>query len=123
MKNLFVILTFTAKNTVISPDFLVWKFCGKGQFWHSFGQFAQNYAETVPFRKISTPGNPVKLRFFQSASTKLLVRPMNDRQKILPSIETLNPASTDLSKDNNENTRTMRKISSKSIIKTPERRH
>ena len=25
---------FTAKNTVISPDFLVWKFCGKAQFPH-----------------------------------------------------------------------------------------
>ena len=26
----------TAKNTVISPDFLVWKFYGKAQFPHSF---------------------------------------------------------------------------------------
>ena len=26
------------KNTVISPDFLVWKFCGKAQFPHSFGK-------------------------------------------------------------------------------------
>ena len=25
-------LIFTAKNTVISPNFLVWKFCGKVQF-------------------------------------------------------------------------------------------
>ena len=24
-----------AKNTVISPNFLVWKFCGKAQFPHS----------------------------------------------------------------------------------------
>ena len=40
------------KNTVISPNFLVWKFCGKAQFPHSFGR---NYAETVPFHKISTP--------------------------------------------------------------------
>ena len=30
----------TAKNTVISPDFLMWKFCGKAQLPHSFGQFA-----------------------------------------------------------------------------------
>ena len=37
----------TAKNTVISPNFLVWKFCGKAQFPHSFGRFARNYAETV----------------------------------------------------------------------------
>ena len=34
--------TITAKNTVISRD----------------------YAETVPFHKISTPGNQVKLRYF-----------------------------------------------------------
>ena len=27
----------TAKNIVISPNFLVWKFCGKAQFRHSFG--------------------------------------------------------------------------------------
>ena len=46
----------TPKTTVISPDFLVWKFCGKAQFPHSFGQIARNYAEIVPFRKISTPG-------------------------------------------------------------------
>ena len=54
----------TAKNTVISPDSLVWKFCGKGQFPHSFGRIARNYAETVPFPKISTPGNQVKLQYF-----------------------------------------------------------
>ena len=41
----------TAKDTVISPDFLVWKFCcGKAQFPHNFGRF-------VYFRKIFTPGN------------------------------------------------------------------
>ena len=47
----------TSKNTVILPNFLVWKFCGKKQFPHSFGQIARNFAETVPFHKISTPGN------------------------------------------------------------------
>ena len=47
----------TAQNIVISPNFMVWKFCGKTQFPHSLGQIAQNYAETVPFHKISTPGN------------------------------------------------------------------
>ena len=30
----------TAKNIVISPDFLVWKFCGNAQFPHSFWQIA-----------------------------------------------------------------------------------
>ena len=54
----------TEKNTVISPDFLVWKFCWKARFLHSFGRIARNYAETVPFRKISIPGNQVKLRYF-----------------------------------------------------------
>ena len=28
------------KNTIISPNFLLWKFCGKAQFPHSFGRFA-----------------------------------------------------------------------------------
>ena len=42
----------TAKNTVISPDFFVWKFFRKAQFPHSFGRFARNYVENVPFRKI-----------------------------------------------------------------------
>ena len=40
-------MTTTAQNTVISPNFLVWKFCGKAQFLHSFGRIAQNDAETV----------------------------------------------------------------------------
>ena len=30
----------TGKNSVISPDFLVWTFYGKAQFPHSFGRFA-----------------------------------------------------------------------------------
>ena len=46
----------TVKNTAISLNFLVWKFCER-QFLHSFGRFAQNYVETVPFHKISTPGD------------------------------------------------------------------
>ena len=52
------------ENSVISPNFLVWKFCGKAHFPHSFGLFARNYEETVFFHKISTPGSQVKLRKF-----------------------------------------------------------
>ena len=52
-----IIVLNTAKNTVISPNFLVWKFCVKAQFQHTFGRIAQNYAETVLLHKISTPGN------------------------------------------------------------------
>ena len=44
-----LLVTYTAKNTVISPTFLVWKICGKAQFPHSFGRFTRNYMETVPF--------------------------------------------------------------------------
>ena len=62
--SIFKRTTFTAKNTIISSNFLVWKFCGKAQFPHSFVRFAQNYEETVPFHKISTPLNQVKLRVF-----------------------------------------------------------
>ena len=53
-----------ARNTITSPNFLVRKFWGKAQFPHSFGRFTQNYAETVPFHKISTLGNLVKLGYF-----------------------------------------------------------
>ena len=56
-QNRTCIRCFTAQNTVISPNFLVWKFCEKAQFPHSFGQFARNYTETAPFHKISAPGN------------------------------------------------------------------
>ena len=48
---------YTAKNTVVSPNFLMWEFCVKVQFQHSFGGFAGNYAETVPLHKIFIPGN------------------------------------------------------------------
>ena len=57
--------THNAKNTVNSPDFLVWKYCGKASPKTIRPKlFAQNYAETVPFHKISAPGNQVKLRYF-----------------------------------------------------------
>ena len=36
----------TAKNTVISPNFLVWNFCGKAQFPHSFRRIV-NYVILV----------------------------------------------------------------------------
>ena len=72
MQNFLVILhylkkfsqeSYFAKNTVDSPNFLIWKFCGKAQFPHSFGRIAQHYAETVPFHKIPIPGNYAKLRY------------------------------------------------------------
>ena len=47
----------TTNNTVISRNFLMWKFCRKAQFPYSFGRFARNYAKTVPFHKIFTPRN------------------------------------------------------------------
>ena len=38
-------------------------------------QFARNYAKTVPFRKISTPGSQVKLRYFSQCDVfKVLSR-------------------------------------------------
>ena len=46
----FSTVSNTAKITVISPNFLVWKFCGKTRFPYSFGRFA--------------PENKVKLRYF-----------------------------------------------------------
>ena len=41
------IITVTEKNTVISPNFLVWKFHGRAQFPHSFERITRNYAETL----------------------------------------------------------------------------
>ena len=54
----------TGNNAVISPNFLVWKFCGNAQFPGSLGRFARNYTEAVSFYKISTPGNYGELRYF-----------------------------------------------------------
>ena len=51
------VFAHTAKNTTISLNFLVWEFCGKAQFTHSFVRFARNYAETASFHKVATPGN------------------------------------------------------------------
>ena len=45
------------KIPVISPNFLVWTFCGRAQFPHSCGRIPRNYAETMPFHKISTSEN------------------------------------------------------------------
>ena len=35
-------------------------------------RIAQNYAETVPFRKISTPGNWLKLRYAVNVRNNLI---------------------------------------------------
>ena len=50
----FLQILITTKNNLISTNFLVWKFCGKTQFPHSFWRFA---VPVMPFHKISTPGN------------------------------------------------------------------
>ena len=49
--------SYTARNVVISPNFLVWKFCRKAQFGHNFEQITRNNAEIVPFRNTSTRGS------------------------------------------------------------------
>ena len=59
------------KNTEISLNFLVWKFCGNAQFPHSFQRIVRKCGETVPFHKISTPGNEVKLSYFSQCWTWL----------------------------------------------------
>ena len=43
----FKVLVDTVKNTIISPSFLVWAFCGKAQFTHSFGQITVIFAVRV----------------------------------------------------------------------------
>ena len=44
-------------KTKISSNFLVYKLFGKTQFPQSFGLFAWNSTEAVPFHKIFKPGN------------------------------------------------------------------
>ena len=69
-----------AKNTIISPDFLVRKFWGKAQFPHSFGRIARNYAETVPFHKISKLRNQVKLRYFMQCYSQVKLKQIPETQ-------------------------------------------
>ena len=73
VRTIAITITNTAKNTVISPNFLVWKFCGKAQFPHSYGRFVRNYAETLPFHKISTPENQVKSRYFWQCTVTITI--------------------------------------------------
>ena len=60
--NLFWLVFDTTKNTIISPNFLVWKFYGKAQF----PQFPQllYISETIHFHKTSEPRNKMKLWYF-----------------------------------------------------------
>ena len=52
------LITITKYNTEISPNFPVWKFCGKAQFPQSFRRIAGHSftPETAPFNKMSAPG-------------------------------------------------------------------
>ena len=47
----------TVKNTIISPNFLVWKFCWKAEFPHSFRRLSETIRKLCLSTKISTPGN------------------------------------------------------------------
>ena len=55
----------------------MWKFCGIVQFSQSFGRIARNFAQIVPFHKISAAGNQVKFRCLtQWTSSLLLILPV-----------------------------------------------
>ena len=60
-KKSFPFFPFTAKNTVISLNFLVWKFCGKAQFPHIFRGFARNYHSFRRFARNYAPETMKKL--------------------------------------------------------------
>ena len=49
--------TCESENTKFSPNFLIWKFCGKARI-------TQKSVDTVRFRQISTSRNQLKLRYF-----------------------------------------------------------
>ena len=53
----------TTQNKEISPSFLMWKFVKRHRN-------ARNCAETVPFHKISTPGNWMSFRILRSAKLR-----------------------------------------------------
>ena len=46
------VMFITAQNTEISPNFLVWKFCGKVQSPQSFGRFPRNFPQNFHTRKL-----------------------------------------------------------------------
>ena len=52
----------------------MWKFCGKAQFLHSLARIAQNYAEIVPFHKISTPESEIRWNYDISPSDKTEIK-------------------------------------------------
>ena len=69
---------FTSKNTIILPNFLVWKFCGKAQFPHCFRRIARNFTETVTFHKISKPASYIIQKLCKGIHRELF------KNKILP---------------------------------------
>ena len=71
MKSITLILT--EQNAIISPNFLVWKYCGKAQFPYSFGRIARNYAEAVPFRKNFHTRKLVEITAFYAVTYAYLV--------------------------------------------------
>ena len=89
---------YTAKNIVISRNFLVWKLCWKAQFPHSFGWFARNYGETVASHKNSTPGwsgknqkrhhwkkwdfSSIREEMWQRKKLLIFLKNLSDRRKI-----------------------------------------
>ena len=65
----------TGQNTKISPNFLAWKF-----LWES----SCESPETVPFHKISTTGNQVKLRYLiMEVSPVLYLHDLTQREETL----------------------------------------
>ena len=49
---------FTAKNTLISPNFLVWKICGNAQFPQSFGRLASRFIYNLSLNQYSRNAPP-----------------------------------------------------------------
>ena len=46
---LLKLISYTAQNTEILPNFLVWKICGNAHFSQSFGRFARRVGEIKVF--------------------------------------------------------------------------
>ena len=67
----------TARNIVISPNFLVWNFCGKAQFPHSFGRFARLLGGSRcngELRRLRFKTSPVLIHRWISTAPALILR-------------------------------------------------
>ena len=129
IKNFHLPIISTAKNTVISLDFLLWKCCGKAQFLQNFHTrkldeiiafFAVLFSYVSRFTKEPFTCETLNLIFWQCS--EYVFKLIDWLQKWFGSISILYPAGNHMFNVNNKNTRTKCEICSKLKMNTPKRR-